>query len=300
VGLALVAALLVCGLQAAVSGVAALAAGLLYGAAGFALFARAGVVLSLATPCLGLVLGLGGSLIYQALSEGRDKRQVRRLFERYLAPDVVRELLADPASWELGGKTMDITVMFADLEGFTPISERLSPQALVRLVNSFLTEMTAILLAEGGTIDKYEGDLIMAFFGAPLAQPDHAVRACRAARRMQARMAELRQGWEAAGLPELRVRIGLHSGPAVVGNVGSTLHSNYTAMGDTVNLASRLEEENKHFATYTMVSQQTRELAGDTLFAYRPLGPVTVKGKSRAAEVFELLPAGPVDRAAPG
>ncbi|MEW6750713.1 MAG: adenylate/guanylate cyclase domain-containing protein [Candidatus Latescibacterota bacterium] len=290
--LALVAALLVSGAQAVISGLAAVLLLAGWWAAGFAVFARAGLVLPLVVPSLGLVLGLGAALGYQALSEGRDKRQVRRLFERYLAPDVVRELLADPASWELGGKTMDITVMFADLEGFTPIAEKLAPHEMVRLINTFLTEMSAILLEEGGTIDKYEGDLIMAFFGAPLAQADHASRGCRAALRMQARMSELRQGWAAQGLPELRLRIGLHSGAAVVGNMGSDFHSNYTAMGDTVNLASRLEQENKRHGTYTMVSRQTQVLAGGEGFAYRALGPVTVKGKSEPTEVYELLPGG--------
>ena len=158
------------------------------------------------------------------------------------------------------------------------------------LVNEFLTEMSSIILQQEGTIDKYEGDLIMAFFGAPLPLEDHAQRACRAALAMQVRMEQLRDQWKRQGLPELRVRIGLHSGLAVVGNMGSDFRFNYTAMGDTVNLASRLEGANKDFGTYTLISNTTRKQAGEQEFAYRNLGEIQVKGKSEMTAVYELLP----------
>ena len=260
---------------------------------GFALFTSWGIVVPLIAPSLGLVAAFGAATAYRALIEGREKRTVRKLFEKYLAPDVVRELLDDPSCWELGGKTMEITVMFADLEGFTPVSEQLAPQELVKLINRFLNEMSSVIWLEGGTIDKYEGDLIMAFFGAPLPQDDHAARACRSGLKMQERMAELRREWQAQGLPELRVRIGLHSGSAVVGNMGSDFRLSYTAMGDAVNLASRLEGANKEFGTYLLVSQATREQAGERReFAFRELGEIKVKGKSKPTSVCELLPGG--------
>ena len=257
--------------------------------AGFVSFEHKGLGLPLVTPSLALLFAGGAATAYQALTEGKEKRQTRMLFEKYLAPGVVQQLLEDPSLWKLGGKTVDITVMFADLEGFTSMSEKLEPEAMVKLINEFLSEMSDIILSQGGTIDKYEGDLIMAFFGAPLPQADHGARACRAALQMQERMAELREQWKSLGLPELRVRIGLHSGPAVVGNMGSKIRSNYTAMGDTVNLASRLEGTNKQFGTYILISATTCEQAGDAEFNYRRLGEVQVKGKSKPTEVYELL-----------
>jgi class 3 adenylate cyclase len=256
---------------------------------GFAVFSLYNNMMPLILPSLGLLLSFGLATAYQARTEGRDRRQTRQLFERYLAPAVVEELLDDPSLWTLAGKRMDITVMFADLEGFTPVSEVLSPEELVKLINEFLTEMTAIILAEGGTIDKYEGDLIMAFFGAPIPQDDHARRACRTALRMQAQMRKLRREWSRRGLPELRVRVGLHSGPAIVGNMGSEFRFNYTAMGDTVNLASRLEEHNKEYGTYVMLSRATRDMAGVDAFAFRDLGVTQVKGKKEMIDIYELV-----------
>ena len=180
---------------------------------------------------------------------------------------------------------MEITVMFADLEGFTPLCERLGPQEVVKLMNHHLTELSRFIWEQGGTIDKYEGDLIMAFFGAPVPQTDHAARACRAALQMQRCLAGLRSGENSE---DLHMRIGLHSGPAVVGNMGSDFHFNYTAMGDTVNLAARLEPANKQFGTYIMVSEATQAQAGEREFDYRNLGEIQVKGKSKPVTVYEL------------
>jgi class 3 adenylate cyclase/CHASE2 domain-containing sensor protein len=256
----------------------------------FGMFNNYDVVVPVLTPSLGILMAYGLATAYYARTEGRQRRQTRQLFEKYLAPAVVEELLEDPSNWKLDGKIMDITVMFADLEGFTPLSERLEPEQLVRLINEYLNEMTAIILAEGGTIDKYEGDLVMAFFGAPLPLEGHAFQACQAALRMQARLEELRHQWSGGDAAGLRVRIGLHSGPAVVGNMGSDFRFNYTAMGDTVNLASRLEGANKDFGTYLMISEATRQQAGEGAFHYRSLGEITVKGKSKATSVYEVLP----------
>jgi adenylate cyclase len=291
--LVLLAAGLVLFADALKGGIGALVLLAVWWGGGFALFTRWGIVVPLIAPSLGLAVAFGAATGYHALIEGREKRMVRKLFEKYLAPDVVRQLLDDPSCWELGGKTIEITVMFADLEGFTSVSERLAPQELVKLINRFLNEMSRVIWMEGGTIDKYEGDLIMAFFGAPLPQVDHAARACRCGLKMQERMAELRREWQAQGLPELKVRIGLHSGSAVVGNMGSDFRLSYTAMGDAVNLASRLEGANKEFGTYLMVSQVTRELAGEREeFKFRELGEIKVRGKSVPVSVCELLRGG--------
>lgn len=269
--------------------VGTLAAVVLVWIGGFWAFDQFNQVLPLVLPSVGMALAYGLATAYQARTEGRDRRQTRRLFERYLSPTVVGELLEDPGLWTLTGKRMDITVMFADLEGFTPVSEMLTPEELVSLINEFLGEMTALILDEGGTIDKYEGDLIMAFFGAPIPLEDHAQRACRTALRMQARMRQLRKTWSRRGLPELRVRIGLHSGPAIVGNMGSEFRFNYTAMGDTVNLASRLEGANKEYGTYVMLSQVTRQMAGPSAFRFRDLGTTRVKGKKEEIDIYELV-----------
>ncbi len=257
---------------------------------GFILFSQRDMLLPLVLPSLGMLCSYGIATAYYALTEGREKRRTRRLFEKYLSPDVIHEFLQDPTNWELGGKSVDITVMFADLEGFTPLSESLTPEDMVSLINKYFTQMSAIILQHSGTIDKYEGDLIMAFFGAPLPQEDHAVRSCRAALQMQEAIVLLNQRWDAQGYPELRVRIGLHSGQAVVGNMGSDFRFNYTAMGDTVNLAARLEKANKEFGTYTLISQATRAQAGNG-FRYRSLGEIKVRGRSESTTVYELLPA---------
>ena len=269
---------------------------------GFYQFTEARLVLPLVVPSVGIVLSFGMIQAYHALTEGRDKRRTRLLFEKYLAPEVISEFIGDPTHWELGGKRMDITIMFADLEGFTPLSETLEPEQLVHLMNEYLSEMSAVILEEGGTIDKYEGDLVMAFFGAPLPQTDHADRACRAAMKMQNRMRELREIWKARGDAELKVRIGLNSGPAVVGNMGSDFRFNYTAMGDTVNLGARLESANKEFGTYTLASHETRMRVRANLFSFRGLGDVLVKGKSEPVKVYELTSAAvhPLPDAAPG
>lgn len=256
-------------------------------ALGFLLFAGQNLVVPLVPVSLCLVAAYGLATAYYASTEGRDKKQIRSMFAKYLSPQVIDELVSDPSHWSLGGKTMEITVMFADLEGFTPLCERLEPQDVVSLMNHHLTELSRFIWMQGGTIDKYEGDLIMAFFGAPLPQADHAARACRAALQMQECLAGLRSAPNSAGL---RMRIGLHSGKAVVGNMGSDFHFNYTAMGDTVNLAARLEPANKEFGTYIMVSEETRRQAGEQGWLFRDLGPIQVKGKSEAVRVFELLP----------
>ena len=170
---------------------------------------------------------------------------------------VVDTLLGSPEMLKLGGEERVMSVLFSDLAGFTTLSEKMTPTQLVHLLNHYLTEMTDIVLAEGGIIDKYEGDAIMAEFGAPLPLPDHADRAVRTGLKMQRRLKELREIWKGQGLPELRCRVGINTGAMIVGNMGSNQVFDYTVIGDSVNLASRLEGANKRYNTYLMISEFT-------------------------------------------
>jgi adenylate cyclase len=201
---------------------------------------------------------------------------------------VVKNLIDSPEKLVLGGEKRVITAFFSDVQGFTSISERLSPEALVELLNEFLTEMTDIILRHEGTVDKFEGDAIIAFFGAPNELENQAEVACMACIDMQKRLSELRVKWKAEGRPELRVRIGLCTGPAVVGNMGSRNRMDYTMMGDTVNTAARLEGVNKIYGTYTIISESTYQAAGDWIRA-RELDAINVMGKSAPVKIYELI-----------
>jgi adenylate cyclase len=197
-------------------------------------------------------------------------------------------LLEHPEKLHLGGERRRVTLFFSDLAGFTTISERLSPETVVGLLNDYLSSMTEIILDEEGTVDKFEGDAIMAFWGAPLDQPDQARRACRAALRQQEALAGLNRRFADLNLPPLSMRIGLHTGDAIVGNLGSAQRFDYTVIGDTVNLASRLEGVNKFYGSHLMASEVT-VAACDGGVEFRELDLVAVKGKEQAIRVFEVL-----------
>jgi adenylate cyclase len=201
---------------------------------------------------------------------------------------VVAEIAADPGKLALGGERRELTCYFSDLENFTTISEGLTPERLASLMNRSLGVMTETVLESKGTLDKYIGDAIMAFWGAPMPRPDHALTACRVALENQARLAVLRRQLEAEGFPPVRTRIGLNSGPASVGNMGTARRFSYTALGDTVNLASRLEGANKAYGTYILISETTRAGAGDGI-EVRELDVIKVKGKTKPVRVYELL-----------
>lgn len=204
-------------------------------------------------------------------------------FASYVPRDLVRAVLASGQEARLSGVTRELTVYFSDLAGFTSIAEDMAPAELVQFLAGYFDDMSRIIATEHGTVDKYIGDGIMAFWGAPAAVPAHAARACAAALACRARVAEL-----AAGGSRLEVRIGLASGPVLVGNIGSSERLNYTVMGDTANLASRLEGLNKQYGTTILISEPTRLAAGDAIVA-RPIDVVAVKGKARGVRVFELL-----------
>jgi len=236
------------------------------------------------------VFAIVAAVIFNYATEGRQKRFIRGAFRQYLSEDVIEQLVRHPERLALGGEQKTLSIFFSDLQGFTGISEGLDPQQLTALLNDYLTAMTDIIQAEGGTVDKYEGDAIIAFWNAPLDQADHAARAVRAAMRCQAKLAEMRPALRARTGKDLFMRIGLNTGPVVVGNMGSHNRFNYTILGDAANLASRLEGINKMFGTYTLASEATRMAMGDS-FAARELGKVAVVGRKAPVRVFEpMLP----------
>lgn len=219
--------------------------------------------------------------------EGRQRAFIRKVLSLYLAPEVTRILLEDPSRIRLGGERREITVFFSDVRGFTTLSEELAPEVLVEIMNTYLNRVTDVLFHHGATLDKYLGDGVMAFWGAPLSQPDHPRRACMAALEIQEVVADISRSLRRKGLPALRVGVGLATGPAVVGNFGSEKHFDYTAVGDTVNTASRLEGLTRMLGVDILLTETTKEQAGED-FHFRKVGRVQVKGKQQPLDVWEL------------
>jgi adenylate cyclase len=236
----------------------------------------------------GLAVLYSGNVLGHYLLEARERRWLRQAFGRYLSPSVVQVIVSHPERLQLGGEVVEGTVLFSDLAGFTSISENMAPADLIRLLNEYFSPLTEIILAQQGTLDKFIGDAIMAFWGAPLPLEDHAARACQAALAMQRAMAGLQNQWREKGYPSLRTRIGIHSGRLVVGNVGSRERFNYTVLGDTVNLASRLESVNKLYGTNAILSQDSQHFLSDQ-FLLRELDLVRVKGRAHPVTIYELL-----------
>jgi adenylate cyclase len=224
----------------------------------------------------------------KALTEGRRNRWLEGTFGKYLSPSVIEALKRDPSLIQLGGRRVEVSVLFSDVRGFTGISERLRPDDLVRLLNRYLTRQSAETLGEDGVIDKFFGDGVMAFFGDPIPHADHAKRACRAAVRSSRATADLESLTRELGVPEIVNRIGVNSGPALVGNMGSEARFDYTAMGDTVNLASRLESANKFFGSRILVGEATWDLAKDILVG-KPIGRLVVMGRAEPVGVHEVV-----------
>jgi len=211
-----------------------------------------------------------------------------RLFSVYVPRDLVRKLMAEGAEAELGGERRRLTVMFSDVQGFTTIAERMDPEALMQITSTYFQALTEELLANQATIDKYIGDAVMAIWNAPKRDLAHALHGCRAALEARALTRRLEEEFEARGWPRLHTRFGVHSGEAVVGNVGSSDRMSYTAIGSMVNIASRLEGMNKMYGTSILVSEQTRIGAGSG-FVFRPVDLVLPKGAQDPIEVHELL-----------
>jgi adenylate cyclase len=252
------------------------------------IFSSQGFILNLVYPLSVIVFIYVAITAYRYLAESKQKRFIKDAFSTYLAPSVVSQLIQSPEKLVLGGEKRVITAFFSDVQGFTGISEKLEPSELVELLNEFLTEMTDIILANEGTVDKFEGDAIIAFFGAPNPLPNHAEVACKACIEMQNRLTELRSKWAAADKPLLKMRIGLSTGPAVIGNMGSKNRMDYTMMGDTVNTAARLEGVNKIYGIYTLISDSTFN-AMDNRMMTREIDYINVVGKKAPIAVYELL-----------
>jgi len=235
-----------------------------------------------------ILLTLMVALIFNYATEGRQKAFIKKAFRHYLSPVVIDKLLEHPDQLKLGGERRELTIFFSDLQGFSGISEKLEPQELTTLLNDYLTDMTHIIMEEGGMVDKYEGDAIIAFWNAPLNQKDHAVRACHAVLRCQRKLAERRKEFEERTGALLYQRIGLNTGEVVVGNMGSTNRFDYTVLGDAANLASRLEGANKAFGTYIMISESAWSKAKSE-FIGRETGLIRVVGRKTPVRVYELL-----------
>lgn len=241
----------------------------------------------MAVGVLAVALALVGATLLNYATEWRQRAFIRNAFRYYLGDEVIEQILADPSRLRLGGEKREMTVFFSDIESFSSFSEKLAPDALTSLLNDYLSEMGAIIKEEGGYLDKYIGDAIVAFWNAPVLQPDHAARACRAALKCQRRLAELRGEYARRAGVVLRARIGLNTGVVTVGNMGSYERFNYTILGDAANLASRLEGANKAFGTYIMVSERTWQMSGGA-WTGRELAKLRVVGRQTPVRVFEL------------
>ncbi len=245
------------------------------------------------------LISIGGTFLsvnlYQFLVLDKDKRFLKRTFSTYMSPELIDQLMASGIEPKLGGESKVLTAYFTDIQSFSAFSEILTATQLVELLNEYLTVMTDVLLDQGGTLDKYEGDAIVSFFGAPMPMEDHAVRAVRTALEMQQSLADLRAKWSSEGdkwpalVHDMRMRIGINTGEFVTGNMGSTTRMNYTMMGDIVNTAARLEASAKQYGIYIQCTTQTLRHAGPEAFEWRDIDKVKVMGKSEAVETVEIM-----------
>jgi adenylate cyclase len=251
-------------------------------------FVNDGTWLNVTYPGITVIICFSTIMLYRFMSEEKRRKEVKSAFENFMDPKVVHEILKEPGEIKLGGEEREVTVYFSDIEKFSSISEKLNPTELIKLLNEYLSEMTDQILDHGGFLDKYIGDAIVAAFGAPLEQPDHAVKACLATIDNQQRLRELNVKFKEEGRLQIKARIGLNSGRVLVGNVGTTHRLSYTVIGDEVNLGARLEAANKYYGTYAMISERTYELAKDHIEA-RELDMIRVVGKETPVNVYELI-----------
>ncbi len=251
-------------------------------------FNNHGYLMTVISPVLGVVAGYFSSTAYHFVVERKQRMLIKTMFSTYVNPTVVEDLIRNPEKLALGGERKELTVLFSDIEGFTTMSEGMQPEQLVGLLNEYLSAMTEIVFNNDGTLDKYEGDAVMAFWGAPIAQRDHALRACSSALQMQAALVRIRDQWKQQGRPSINVRIGINTGEMVVGNMGGMGKFDYTVIGDSVNLASRLEGANKQYRTGIMVSERTYELVRGHIVG-RELDMIAVQGRTEPLRIFELM-----------
>ena len=226
-------------------------------------------------------------IIYRYFSEGREKLRLRQLFSKYVSKDVLEEILKNPALVQLGGVEKEITVFFSDIRGFTTLSEATTPHELVKILNRYFTLMTEEVLIHGGVVDKFIGDAIMAFWGAPIDDPEGADHALAASFGMLKKLKTLNEELRSQGKPEINIGIGLYTGPVIVGNVGAETRFDYTVIGDTVNVASRLEGLNKEYKTNIIIGETTKnKLEGK--YEFIPLGTVPVKGRKEPITIYTV------------
>jgi len=267
---------------------AALVLALVYFGVTQLLFTRAGLALGGLYPLMALVLCTAGGAVYLSVTEEGEKRKIRSAFRQYVNPEIADLIASVPSHLRLGGERRPISVLFSDIRGFSTIAEGLPPETLGEMLGEYLEAMTDVVFAHGGLLDKYIGDAVMAFWGSPVPVDDHAARCCRAALDMMAALERLNRRWAEAGLPRLGVRIGISSGDAIVGNFGSSRRFSYTAVGDTVNLGSRLERLNEEYGTDVLISHDTHAEIGDE-FVCREVGRTAVKGRTQITTVYELV-----------
>jgi adenylate cyclase len=269
---------------------AGLAACLVVIGAALLIFALFGLYVPILTPLFSIFFTFLALTFIQFLNTEREKGFIRNAFSHYLSEEVIKDIVGNPDKLKLGGELRRMTAVFTDIKGFSTISESLSPEALVHLLNEYLTGMSDLILELGGTIDKYEGDAIISFFGAPVDLPEHALRACQAAIRMKKIEAKLNEHFLETGLApsRLQTRVGINTGDMVVGNMGTVKKMNYTIMGDSVNLAARLEGVNKQYGTWLCVSEDTMAEASRGI-EVRRLDRIRVVGKSQPIRIFELV-----------
>ena len=253
---------------------------------------RQGLWIPLIRPIAGVALATFGGMGYHYFVEGREKRKVKRLFSRFVSRDVYTQLLAEPSRATLGGQRREMSVLFSDIRGFTTVSERSEPEEIVRTLNEYFTRQVKVVFAHRGTVDKFVGDMIMALFGAPLDDPDHADHAVQTALAMIDELHGLNKEWAAQGRPTLDIGVGVNSGDMVAGIIGSEAIMSYTVIGDNVNLGSRLESLNKQYNCHIIISENTRQRL-KRRYDIRPLGDVVVKGKTQPVAIFEVVGQGP-------
>ncbi len=254
----------------------------------FAAFSNGNLIVPLFLPTLAVASATLSAMVFRVLTEERRSHQIKGMFSRYVSPKVVEELVRNPhTALALGGKKMTVTVLFSDIRSFTTMSEQLTPEAVVDLLNEYFQAMTDVIFSYDGMVDKYIGDAIMAIFGAPVEHPDDPVRSVRAGLEMLQILRAMNRRWESQGKRTFEIGVGINTGEAIVGNMGSTHAMGYTVIGDTVNLASRLEGLNKELKTSLLISEQTYQRVKDH-FEVQAFPGVRVKGKAEAMTVYAV------------
>ena len=265
-----------------------LALALLVGGAALLLFARFNYLIAVVSPLAAVFGGYVASTAYHFVAERKQRVLIRNMFSTYVNPTVVDDLIRDPDKLRLGGERKELTVMFCDIEGFTSIAETMESDALVGVLNEYLNALSEVVFQNNGTLDKYLGDAVMAFWGAPIPQQDHALQACTCALRMQQTAAALRAAPRDPSTPAFHIRIGINTGEMVVGNMGGASKFDYTVVGDSVNLASRLEGTNRTYRTGIIASGRTYDLVRERILG-RELDLIAVKGRREPVRIYELL-----------